>query len=123
MEFDKSRVYTSVNADEVKVGSKVIVADSLGLLKRLVELSDKANIHKLTKIIDCNAQCRFKVDNGYDCEYVLCYLLEEPTGLKWTDLKIGDVIRRCNTSIEYLVTAIDKDKKVKIYFKFNLNGE
>ena len=94
MEFDKSRVYTIVNADELKVGSKVIVADSLGLLKRLVELSDKANIHKLTKICDCNAQHRFKVDNGYDCEYALCYLLEEPTSLKWTDLKIGDVIRR-----------------------------
>ena len=46
MEFDKSRVYTIVNADELKVGSKVIVADSLGLLKRLVELSDKANILK-----------------------------------------------------------------------------
>ena len=35
----------------------------------------------------------------------------EEKKLKWTDLKVGDVIRRCNTSVEYLVTAIDKDKK------------
>lgn len=94
MEFDIKRVYTSVNADELKIGSKVIIADSLGLLKRLVELSDKANIHKLIKVFDCNAQHRFKVDNGYDCEYALAYLVNEPASLKWTDLKIGDVIRR-----------------------------
>lgn len=108
MEFDINRVYSSVNADELKVSSKVIVADSLGLLKRLVELSDKANIHKLTKICDCNAQHRFKVDNGYDCEYALCYLLEEPTSLKWTDLKVGDVIRNKDSEIECLVLSLDK---------------
>lgn len=27
MEFDKSRVYTALNADELKVGSQVIVGD------------------------------------------------------------------------------------------------
>ena len=36
MEFDKSRVFTTVNADELKVGSKVIVADNLASLKRRV---------------------------------------------------------------------------------------
>ena len=109
MEFDKSRVYTIVNADELKVGSKVIIADSLGLLKRLVELSDKANIHKLIKVFDCNAQHRFKVDNGYDCEYALAYLVNEPEGLKWTDLKIGDVIRNKELPfIKHLITGIDE---------------
>ena len=29
MEFDKSRVYTALNADELKVGSQVIVGDSV----------------------------------------------------------------------------------------------
>ena len=29
MEFDKSKVYTALNADELEVGSMVIVADSL----------------------------------------------------------------------------------------------
>lgn len=33
MEFDKSRVYTSVNADELKVGSEVICANNLDSLK------------------------------------------------------------------------------------------
>jgi len=35
MEFDKSKVYTTLNADELKIGSKVIVADDLGTLKQM----------------------------------------------------------------------------------------
>lgn len=108
MEFDKSRVFTCVNAEEVKIESKVIIADSLGSLKRLIELGDKANIHKLIKIWDCNAQRRFRVDNGYNSEYALCYLVEEPAGLKWTDLKVGDVIRYKTSGVEYLVEGLDK---------------
>ena len=34
MDFDKSKVYTALNADELKVGSKVAFADSLSSLKR-----------------------------------------------------------------------------------------
>ena len=37
MKFDKSRVYTALNADELKVGSKVIVADSVRALKNAVK--------------------------------------------------------------------------------------
>jgi len=37
MEFDKLRVYTALNADELKVRSKVLLADDLSELKRLVE--------------------------------------------------------------------------------------
>lgn len=36
MDFDKSKVYTTLNADELKVGSKVIVAYTLGALKRII---------------------------------------------------------------------------------------
>ena len=32
MEFDKSRVYTALNADELKVGCKVIIADDIASL-------------------------------------------------------------------------------------------
>ncbi len=45
MEFDKSRVYTSVNADELKVGSKVIVGDNL------LELKECVLKYRLPKII------------------------------------------------------------------------
>ena len=37
MEFDKSKIYTAANADELKIGSKVVVADTLEDLKQCVE--------------------------------------------------------------------------------------
>lgn len=36
MEFDKSRVYTAVNADEVKAGSKGIFANTYASLQKKV---------------------------------------------------------------------------------------
>ena len=41
MEFDKSKIYTVLNADELKLGSKVYVADSLEALQSYVEDNDK----------------------------------------------------------------------------------
>lgn len=38
MESDKSKVYTVLNADELKLGSGVIVADTLKDLKNKVEM-------------------------------------------------------------------------------------
>ncbi len=37
MQFDKSRVYTKLNADEVKEGSEGYFADTLNDLKDIVE--------------------------------------------------------------------------------------
>lgn len=33
MKFDKNKVFTALNADELPIGSKVIVADNLASLK------------------------------------------------------------------------------------------
>ena len=116
MEFDKSKVYTVVNADELKIGSKVIVADSLGELKNLVEIGDTRNIHTVIKIYDCYEQNRFAVGNNY-CKYALAYLVSEPREkrLAWTDLKIGDIIRQKGGTISRMVTAIDYEKEGHIY--------
>lgn len=107
MEFQKERVYTALNAEELRIGSKVIIADSLGALKNLVDKGDKRNIHNLVKVYEEAAQHRFKVDNGFDSEYALAYLVEEPSKLKWTDLKVGDVIRSKDGNSTALVTKID----------------
>ena len=40
MEFQRERVYTALNADELKQGDKVIVARSLSLLKTAIENTD-----------------------------------------------------------------------------------
>ena len=72
MEFDKSRVYTAVNADELEVGSMVIVADSLDILRNKVLYEDEDLISKLTRVEDETYPERFCV-NGVD--WMLAYLV------------------------------------------------
>jgi len=105
MEFDKSKVYTTLNAEELQVGSKVIVADNL------LELKEDVLKHRLPKIIKNveseDSEHRFLCNDSF--HYALAYLIEPPEEkvLKWTDLKIGDVIRQRLTHINYMVTGID----------------
>ncbi len=111
MLFDKSRVYTALNANELKVGSKVIVADSLRKLKgRVEQLKTKEEdeeylITTIREIKDDDCDHRFvDSDNVY---WNLAYLVSEPEekNLKWTDLKLGDIIK-CKTETR-MVTGID----------------
>ena len=90
MEFDINRVYTSVNADELKVGSKVIVADSLAWLRRYVD-EDRPS-ETLKRVGNDESQYRFIMTD--ESEYALAYLIEPPgkKKLKWTDLKIRDIV-------------------------------
>lgn len=115
MDFDRNRVYTALNADEVKVGSKVIIAKNLMGLKDLVYNN---MLSTLTKVYsECN-QDRFcgeyvhKTGNGYDTVTgSLCYLIKEPEEkkLKWTDLKLFDKIQKEDGSEEGIVTHIDRN--------------
>lgn len=105
MKFDKSKVYTALNADELKVGSKVIAANTLGDLKSRVERNGM--LIQLDRINSEEYQCRFTCDDGID--YAFAYLVEEPKRLNWTDLKIGDILRS-PSMIEYLVIGIDRNK-------------
>ena len=113
MIFDKSRVFTALNADELKVGSKVLVADDLRSLKLFVEGYKEGNATSvLVGIHDDRHEFRFRVGEDTTDNFALAYLISEPEEkkLKWTDLKFGDVITDGRTSIEYLVTAIDKSE-------------
>ena len=59
MEFDKSKVYTALNADELPIGSKCIFADNLTDLKKYVE--HNYNIYTLFKIMGEDWFDRFAV--------------------------------------------------------------
>lgn len=74
MNFDKSRVYTALNADELKVGSKVIVAYDLFTLKE--DLSDPRLLKVVEKVESEGWEERFVCDDGF--HYALAYLVEEP---------------------------------------------
>ena len=96
MEFDKSRVYTALNADELKVGDKVILADNITELLKLVKFD--LNIEKLKEVrtISCNA--RF---NGNTLHF-LAYLVERAEEKRYRpyesiDEFVSDFIKRFNT--------------------------
>ena len=105
MEFDKSRVFTALNADELKVGSKVICADDLCTLKSCVY--KELYITTLGEILSEGCMLRFRMEDGKI--YPLAYLISEPEEkiLKVSDLKLGDIVRHKSGNLEYLVTGID----------------
>jgi hypothetical protein len=117
MKFDKSKVFTALNADELKIGSKVILADSIAVLKsKVVSENDicesrklESNICELRKI-EVEAEPYRFVSSG-KVRYMLCYLVSEPEEklLKWTDLKIGDVIKLKDNKRKVQVIGIDED--------------
>ena len=84
MEFDKSRVYTAVNADELKVGSKCVFADDLRELRRLVSIEDTSQV--LIAIKGESYKYRFeqaKADCMGDTLFALAYLIEPPAEPKY----------------------------------------
>lgn len=75
MEFDVSRVYTAINADELPVGSKCIFADTLKDLKDKVLSNDDCSTYTLKAIGDEDSKDRFK---DFSCTWSLVYLVELP---------------------------------------------
>ena len=108
MEFNVSRVYSAVNADELKVGSKVIVADNLEELRAKVELDAKSEV--LLGIEPDNRLYRFRTQYARDA---LAYLVEAPEPLKWTDLKVGDIVKKDH--VIAMVTLIDDDHDIHVH--------
>lgn len=89
MEFDKSRVYTALNADELKVGSKVVLANNIAMLKQRVFANDVTTLREV--YLEDTA---YRFASMGTC-YVFAYLVEPPEKkvLKWTDLKLLDVLK------------------------------
>ena len=72
MEFDKSRCYSAINADELKPGDKVIVAQQLGNLKHQVGQKD-FYVWTIKEIKGDTYSDRFVTGNG---AFPLAYLVE-----------------------------------------------
>ena len=78
MKFDKSKVFTALNADEVKCGSKGYFANTLAGL-RLNVLNEQANLCELTDVYNESVIYRFETNDGDNVAvYNLFYLVEEP---------------------------------------------
>lgn len=75
MEFDKTKVFTTFNCDEVRVGSKGYFADSKESLVTKVNLEDKDYCCTLSRI-DAKDDLPFQLGVGGFFRYF--YLVEEP---------------------------------------------
>lgn len=103
MEFDKSKVFTALNADEVKIGSKGYYANSLGYLKEVVSNNSLARYGKLTAIRDDYKTDRFEIDTTSN--WHLFYLVEEPRENKFRPYKdvdemVEDFMKRFNMHVQ-----------------------
>lgn len=96
MKFDESRVYTAFNADKLKVGSIVIVADDLASLKRHVSAyNSDGNFIKIEKIMPEEYQSRFAIHGEFtDVCWSLAYLVAEPDNIDCADDKSSDYLLR-----------------------------
>lgn len=106
MEFDKSRVFTALNADEIKVGSKGYFADSIMILKETIKetLKDScaAAYGEIDEIKDDSCACRFSIKKN--SAYSFFYLVEEPGEKKFrpyndVDEMVEDFMKRFNENV------------------------
>lgn len=87
MEFDKSRIYTAVNADELAIGSTCIFADTIQALRQKVQGGFSAGdcakdyFRHLVKIYDDDSVERFVADD--DDTHIYAYLIEPPAEPKY----------------------------------------
>lgn len=100
MEFDKSKVYSVVNAVDVGVGSIGFVADNMAELKNKVARDDSFLFTRITDIKDESYTSRF-VDENFN-EYPLFYLLKEPEEVRPyndTDEMISHYLKHFNLNL------------------------
>lgn len=88
MEFDKSKVYTVLNADEVKIGSKGYFADRLLSLKQIVETREFDCFGTVDFIYTDDREYCFQNDRIGCCCYFYPVDKEEPeitevTAVEW----------------------------------------
>ena len=81
MEFYVDKIFMSLSAGDVKIGSKGYYADSLVNLKTRVENEDKLAYGEVTRMHDKDCLYRFRIDNIIDT--ALFYLVEEFTENKF----------------------------------------
>ena len=118
MEFDKSRVYTAVNADELPIGSKCIFADTVKALRKKVQADDYAQyVQPFIRLHD----------NGYDVQflagcytYAYAYLIEPPAEPKYkpfssvekameTIIQHGGWVKDKKSNSQYLLIGIGRN--------------
>ena len=119
MEFDKSRVYTALNADELPIGCRCVFARSVFILKDHLHCDYPSEI--LISVGSDTSMERFESDSGE--WYSLAYLVEPPAEPKYKPFESVEkameaikahgryVIKTNNMMSAFLVTEDDEDQE------------
>ena len=114
MKFDKSRVYTAVNADELQIGSKCIFADTVKGLRRKVE-EDADCVETFYRLHNNGGDDLFV---GNDCAYCYACIIESPAEPKYKPFesinKVMEAIKKRGEWLKHktlvsrlLITGVD----------------
>lgn len=116
MDYDETRLYTVVNADKVKIGSKGYFADTLAALKQ--KITDNLPLEELTQVFSEESSARF-LSSKKILSFFLFYLVEKPKEKTYRPYEntaeipngtiLNVVVSRDNT--RFLITAVE-DKRV-----------
>jgi len=127
MEFDKSKVYTAVNADELKIGSKSLFADTVKGLRRKVE-EGTYRVETFYRLHNNGGDDSFV---GNDCAYCYAYLIEPPAepkykpfsnmeNIKKASVKCKGFIKTKQGAQEGIIIGISFDNRVIIKKRYGL---
>ena len=100
MKFDKEKIFTVLNANEVRIGSSGYFADNLRSLRTAAEEEYSRAYGEIEEIMDDSYGCRFRKKDGDT--YTLFYLAEEPREKKLRPYKNIEVY---TPTLEDLVEA------------------
>lgn len=84
MEFDKSKVYTALNADDLRVGDKVFTADTIACLYG--EVKNGEDVETIDEILPGSEMKRFLTKEGYVAT-CFAYLVEKAPKQKFRPYK------------------------------------
>ena len=115
MKFEKTRVYTALNAEELPIGSVCIYADALRELRKRVQTDSSEYKQVLTGLHDDSYTARFMTAEYF---YALAYLIEPPAKQKYKPFesvkeameaikKHGGWIKQKNSGMQFIVYAKD----------------
>lgn len=102
MNFDEKMVFSAVNAEELKPGDKVIVADTMAELKMYVEQNVGALEIERIEPENCIGRFTTHDTNSWRVHFSLAYLVERKENCC-----------RCGHKMCFLAGTKEKDKKVK----------
>lgn len=129
MKFNVDKVYTSLNADKVKIGSKGYYADTLNCLKDKVKNGYNGSIGTIDEIKDDLYKNRFNIKGGN--AYCLFYLLDDPRVYGYHPYKNTDELIKDFKNLFYstpqessipLIWIKNKNNQKFLIMSFDTNG-